>query len=332
MARDSFTWLVTGLISATASIASATVLTVGAGGDYSDIDSALTASGAGDTIRFVDSAVYSPASFLSITGKNNLTIESAAGQRATISFTGASGHGIYLNSSGVTFKDLDMTTTRDGALMASNPATGTNATITGVNFSRTVGLGNYGSAGLVETTDGMSISYSTFRGEGDMTINRGWGISWSGGTTVTVNHSSFDNLYLPINNPAGSGTTGITVTNSAFGRWHPAGWAGAIGLADGVPTVSENYNAAHGSTYDVSPMVYNPGGASVTSGANSFWVDNYGDLFVGDTAADNWEVAPALYTAASDGTTIGAWQAVPEPAALSLIALGALALGGRRRR
>ena len=97
------------------------------------------------------------------------------------------------------------------------------------------------------------------------------------------------------------------------------------------------------------------------------------DIFIGDTSAGDWTAPTGLYTAASDGTTIGAWQApvsnpphlmgdangdgvvsagdyaavqanfgavaatgeqgvTPEPATMSLLVIGGIALLRRKRR
>ena len=113
------------------------------------------------------------------------------------------------------------------------------------------------------------------------------------------------------------------------------------------------------------------GDGTVTSGGNTIKVGFYSDIFIGDTSTGDWTVASALGTAASDGTTIGAWQApvtnppflmgdangdgvvsagdyasvqanfgntlptqgaaTPEPATLVLLSVGAAAIIRRRR-
>lgn len=310
------------------SIASAALLTVGAGGDYSNISDAVTAAAGGDTIRFIDSATYSSGS-LFLSSKHGLTIESAVGQRATINFSNGS-YGFYLNANNVTFKNLNLNTesTSTSIITAEASPNGSGAVITDVNFTRSVQLSNYNVTPLVQSAEGMQITYSTFRGSGASPTGLGVGLGWSIGTTVTVDHSSFDNFMIPINQGSSSGTTDLTITNSAFGGWYAAGWSGGISMADAGPTLSEDYNARYGPGV----YIYNPGGATVTSGGNSFAVGTYAGIFAGDTSLGQWQVDPALYTAASDGTTIGAWQAVPEPSVLGLLSLSTLAAASRRRR
>jgi hypothetical protein len=328
MAWNLSSWLVAGAVGLTgmSSLAGATVLTVGSGGDYSDIGTAWAAATGGDTIRFVDSATYSSGT-LFLASKPGLTIESAPGQRATISFSSAS-WGFYLNANNVTFRDLNLNTEGENSIITAEASpNGSGAVVTGVNFTRSVQLPNYSVAQLVQSAEGMQITYSTFRGSGSSPIGLGVGLGWSLGTTVTVDHSSFDNFMIPINQGSSSGTTDLTITNSAFGIWYDAGWSGGISMADAGPTLSEDYNARYGPGV----YIYNPGGASVTSGGNSFAVGTYAGIFAGDTSLGQWQVDPALYTAASDGTTIGAWQ-VPEPSTFSLVMLGSMAMMAKRRR
>lgn len=315
------------VVTGAAHIANAAVLTVGASGDYSSIADAWAAAGASDTIQFVDSAAYSSGT-LFFSGKAGLTIESAPGQRATINFTGTD-LGFYLNANNATFRNLNLTTNSGiGSIVtAESSPSGAGATINNVSFTRTTETPDYGLAGLVQSAEGMEITYSTFRGSGSSPIKLGVGLSWSIGTTVTVDHSSFDNFMIPINQGASTGTTDLTITNSAFGGWHGAGWAGGISLGDSGSTLQENFNAAYGP----SVFIYNPAGAIVTSGGDSFTVDSYSKIFAGSTGLGEWQVHPDLYYAASDGTTIGAWQ-IPEPGSLSLLGLAGFAVLNRRRR
>jgi hypothetical protein len=207
-----------------------------------------------------------------------------------------------------------------------------NATITNVSFVRTVQLGNYDVTALVDTAGGMQISYSTFRGSGASPIGLGVGITWVPGTTATLNHNSLDNFMIPISNPGdhGSSATGLNVTNSAFGAWHSASWAGAISLAaDSENSVaSEDYNAWYNGT---GPFTYIPAG-TVNSGGHTIGSNTFAGVFVGNLGEGDWEVNPSLYTAASDGTAIGAWQVIPEPSVFGLLSLGALATTLKRRR
>jgi len=330
MAGNLSTWLFAGLIGSVgiAPWASGSILTVGASGTYTTIADAWAAAASGDTIRFIDSGTYTSSATLNLNSKSNLTVESASGQRATIDFAGGTA-GFYVNADGFTVQNLNLNTqgAADSIITAASPPVGNSATITNINFTRSVGTTGYGAHGLVQSADNMSISYSTFKGVGDDTNEgRGVGISWSVGTTLAVDHCSFDNFMIPINQGASSGTTDITVTNSAFGNWRPSGWAGGITTADSGATGAEDYNASYGPM----PLLVGPG--VITSGGHSFTVGSYSGIFAGDTSVGNWAVNPALYTAAGDGTTIGAWQAVPEPTGLSLIALGAFAFAARRRR
>jgi len=331
MDRNLSAWFMAGVVSAAgfAPTAMGNLLTVGAGGGYSNISDAWSAAGAGDTIQFIDSAAYT-SDTLFLSGKTGLTVESAPGQRATINFSSAA-IGFYLNANDVTFRNLNLNTTGFNSIItADGPPVGSNTTITDVSFGRTVQLPNYSLSSLVQSAEGMHISYSTFRGSGASPIGLGVGLGWSIGTTVTVNHSSFDNFMIPINQGSSSGTTALTITNSALGIWYNAGWAGGISLGDSGPALTEDYNASYGP----SSFIYNPAGATVNSGGHSIRVNAYNNIFAGSTGDGNWAVDAALYHAASDGTAIGAWQPapVPEPASAALIVLGTLALTARRRR
>ena len=75
------------------------------------------------------------------------------------------------------------------------------------------------------------------------------------------------------------------------------------------------------------------GAGTVTSGGHTVQATARNQVYAdaGDTSAGDWQSAAALYYAASDGTTIGAWQ-VPEPATMSLLVIGGIALLRRKRR
>lgn len=326
MAWNLSTWMLAGVVGTTgvASLASAAVHTVGAGGTFSNIGDAWAAAGGGDTIQFVDSAVYSSGT-LFLSSKPNLTIESAPGQRATINFSAAS-LGFYLNANNVTFRDLNLNHEGFNSIITAEAApNGAGAVIDGVNFTRAVELPAYSMSSLVQSAEGMQIIYSTFRGSGASPVGLGVGLGWSIGTSVTVDHSSFDNFMIPINQGASSGTTNLNITNSAFGIWYNAGWSGGITTGDAGATGSQNYNASYGPN----PLLIGPG--VITSGGNSFTVGSYSEIFAGDTSLGEWQVHPSLYFAASDGTTIGAWQ-IPEPASLGLVSVGLFIAASRFRR
>ena len=303
----------------------ADILTVGAGGTYADLEAALAVAVADDTVRFLDSATYTMANDLSITSKSGLTIESAPGQRAILNFTGDLGAnnnnywGIIYGSN-QTIRDVDIRFGRVTALVGG----GTNTTIEGVNFVMT-GCGTCGSAGQVgmETANDVSVLYSTFYGTA-AGGGGGIGISLSANNTgVLGDHVSFDNLYIPIRNT--NPNADMTLLNSAVGAFHSASWNGVFILADS--TATEDYNAVYGPSGLIDPTQ----AFKLTSGGNPIDADNYIDVFVGDPSTGDWTVDASLYTAAGDGTTIGAWQ-VPEPSTLALLAAGAVALHLRRRR
>src|SRR5690606_8787963 len=99
-------------------------------------------------------------------------------------------------------------------------------------------------------------------------------------------------------------TASFTVTNSAFGAWYNYNYYRTAIYVAG--TLYEDYNHSWG---DGQNLVWAVAGSSVTHGGHSAAVSNYIDIFTGNTSDDEWDVDEDLYTAASDGLTIGAWQA-----------------------
>ena len=294
-------------------------LTVGAGGNYAHFLDALAAATApNDTIRFLDSATYAVSNnpYLSIDG---LTIMSEEGQRATLDFTGPGGsyYGMIVDADHITVSNMIVRTSERSTLVAL--AGGTNSSFSHANFINT------GGGTGVESSKNGTFEYCTFYGAG-AAWGGGAGISWSSGTAISVNHCSFDNLETGIYNPARDAATELTLSNSAFGTWVDSRWRGGFTLnGDPVPaTVAEDYNASYG------PRVFITGPSDgndvsvTTSGGNSVHYGygaggSYSDVFTGATVNGDWTVASALYTAAGDGTTIGAWQFVATPVAGTLI-------------
>ena len=299
------------LLATTALFAPADTLTVGAGGTYADLEAALAAAVADDTIQFLDSATYTMTNDLNIAGKPGLTIESAAGQRAVLNFTGDRGannnnYWGMLYGANQTIRDVDIHFGRFTALAGG----GTNTTIEGVNFVMTgcgtcTGVGQTG----METVSGVNILYSTFYGTG-ATGGGGLGISLSGNNTnVLANHVSFDNLQTPIRNT--NADAFMTLQNSAVGAFHSASWSFVFLLANGTDPAphsyaSEDYNAVYGPNGLINP----PELFKLTSGGNSIDAALYEDVFVGSTSNGDWRVAEPLIGAAGDSLSIGAWQTV----------------------
>ena len=288
-------------------LASASLLTVGAGGTYADLEAALVAAVADDTIQFVDSATYTMANDLSLTSKPGLTIDSAPGQRATLNFTGGTGanNGNYwgmIYGRNQTLRNIDIHFERSTALAAA----GTNTTIQGVNFVMT--SPTLAQTGM-ETASDVSVLHSTFYGR-FASGGGGIGISLSGNNTgVLADHVSFDNLQTPIRNT--NPNAFITLRNSAVGAFHSASWSFVFLLANGTDPAphsfaAEDYNAVYGPNGLINP----PELFKLTSGGNSIDAALYEDVFAGTTSNGDWRVADSLIGAASDLLAIGAWQTV----------------------
>lgn len=284
------------------------VLTVGVAGMYPNFDSAMaTPPGYHDIIRFIDSETYvtTNAFYLSV---EQLTIDTIEGEQATLYFTNTTGsagqyYGLILDEDNITISNLNITAERSTIIAVGS---GSNATFRSVNFV------NSGGGTGTECQNGSSFAYCTFYGAA-AADGGGYGISWSYGAAITVNHCSFDNLKAPIRSSDGDASTTAAVTNCAFGAWYDNKYSAGITIGGTPPTATEDYNASYGPR----PFIRSGDLVKVTSGGHSI---NYGysdpsgtyaDVFAGSTSAGQWNVAKALYKAASDGTTIGAWQFVP---------------------
>jgi len=287
-------------------IVSATVITVGqSGADYDNFDDALDAAVNNDTVQFIDSETYSttnaPSKVLS-----GFTVESVIGERATLYFANATGYsgnnwGMLIDGSDFTLNNMVIKSDRKYAIYSGTELV--NPIITNVYFVMTEVTS--GPVGVV-TADGMDISYCTFYGAGNTSVG-GYGISWSADTTITVNHCSFDNHMTGIYNGSGNAST-LSVSNSVFGNWYDSKWMGGFTIDAVTATATEDYNVSYG------PRVFVRSGdlPKVTSGGHSVKAGTYDAVFTGNTLNGDWTVASGLYNAASDGTTIGAWQFVPE--------------------
>lgn len=304
--------------------AAAGVLTVGqSGADYTNLASAVAAvTETNSTIRFIDSATYNESSLIAITSSlhDGLTIESAVGQKATVNFTDAGSYCMSITRPNITIQNVGIVNNaRSVGVQAYSAAT---MTVTNVNF---VCAFESATSYLLGPGANADISYSTFRGFAPgSTGAAGIYVSFPAEETpVTVDHCSFDSLgFAPIHDYRG-GT--ITVTNSLFGNFRNGStYRRAIYVA-GV--LSEDYNVY----YEENALAWDEAGYALTDGPHTMKVAGYSDTFVGDTAAGNWEAAAPLYYAASDGTTIGAWQ-VPEPATMTLLVIGSAVTLMRYRR
>lgn len=284
------------------------VLTVGSGGMYADLASALAAPpDCGDLIQFIDSATYDMTSEAPALNIDRLTIASAEGERATLDFTaaGPSYYGLKMDADLLTVSNLNITTSVRTTLIQA--AGGTNASFRNVSFVNT------GGGTGIETLDGTSFEYCTFH-SASADWGGGFGISWSYGNAITVNHCSFNNCESGIKNPDGDASTTLVVSNSAFGQWTDSRWIGGFTIGGVACTATEDYNASYGPRPFIRGVDDGNDVAKTTSGGHSIHYGYPGsitDVFIGDTSAGNWKVPVALRTAASDGTAIGAWQPPP---------------------
>jgi hypothetical protein len=343
--------------------ASAVGFTVGqTGADYTDINVAIAAvTETNTTIRFIDSATYEMNQLDIIAAKyEGLTIESAEGQKATISFSGAGNFCTIFGQPNQTLQNVKIVNNdRNVGVLAYGA---TDFVVKNVDFVNNVANGY-----LLDAGNGAEISYSTFYGPNNTTTGgKGISVNQPVDATVSVDHCSFDNFgFAPIHNGAGAI---LDVTNSSFGDFYSVSvYRKAIYIAG---QLTEDYNR-----YYVDTAIAYPEGedySKITFGINTAKTDFRTDIFIGDTSAGDWEAPSTLYTAASDGTTIGAWQApvvnppflmgdangdgvvsagdyaavqanfgavaptqgaaTPEPATMSLLVIGGIALLRRKRR
>ena len=305
--------------------ASAVTITVGASGaDYTDFATAISAvSTTGTTIQFIDSGSYGIVTAPSLTAVKyeGLTIESAVGQKATITLDGAGGFGFLYGKPNMTLQNVKVVNNgRDAGILGDGNATG--MVVKDVDFVCSIeGANNY----LLGAAPGMEVSYSTFYGFAPgSTGAAGISVYLTAAATIDIDHCSFDNLgFAPIRNGAGAI---MTVTNSLFGNYRQGStYRKAIYVAG---TLTEDYNAY----YEELALAWHEsaGGYNLPDGPNTMNLVGYTDIFAGTPSTGDWEAAAPLHYAASDGTTIGAWQ-IPEPATMSLLIIGGVALLRRKR-
>ncbi len=294
-------WVCLIVVGCIVSMSSASVLTVGkSGAMYTTLIDALDAANPSDTVQFIDSETYL------ITGASQsydqgLIIESAPGQRATLNFSGGGWTGLYLGATDMTVRNLNIESERDVAVWCGND----NPTIYDVSVKNLVD----DKVGII-LQSGAIVSYSTFLS----TSIFGGNALQTTGLNTTIDHCSFSSWTKGI---IGSGDA--DVTNSVFGNMNS--WGGAY-CPLAYATGTEDYNAYSGCTLIADGTSITSGGNTIDLGATS--------VYAGDPAAGDWSVIPSLYSAASDGTTIGAWQA-PEPAMMTIMTVGAI-VGLRKRK
>ena len=289
-------------------IASAATNTVGkSGADYDNFYDAMTAAVDNDTVQFVDSEVYVETNHVYI-DQANLTLESATGEKATVFFTnsvsGVQVYGMRTHASHFTIRNMIIKSERTVALATGDSVLYTNTTVKNVDFvlptSNTVKKPK-----AIYTCTGMNISYCTFYGVEPL-LNKGYPIQMiADAANVTVNHCSFDQCQIPIY--TANANSHLSVYNSAFGQYKAgSSYDGGIRVQIASSTVFEDYNSAYGPK----DLVHGDDVIMVTSGGHSIDADAYTDVFTGTTSNGDWIVHSDLHTAASDGTTIGAWQFV----------------------
>ncbi len=268
------------------SMSSAAVLTVGkSGATYTTLIDALDAANPNDTVQFIDSETYLIAD-VNQNYDQGLIIESAPGEKATLNFSGGGWTGLYLGATDMTVRNLNIESDRSVAIWAGMD----NPTIDNVNITVTAD----DSKGIVGET-GLNVTSSTFIGT-----------SVYGGNAIqvigegTIDHCSFYQWTSPI--MGDSSAVNADITNSVFGVWYNTTGYAAISIKYG--SGDEDYNAYGGVSSD-----YVLSGSNVTIGVNTINLGAATSPFAGDPSTGDWSVIESLYTAASDGTTIGAWQA-----------------------
>ena len=149
--------------------------------------------------------------------------------------------------------------------------------------------------------------------------------TWVGDLIITV--TAPDGSVVDLMRKLGSGTTGGVGDSSNF---NAATITFAVGGADMWALAT---NGANGDTFDIPSGTYAPFGNLFTGVASTSYSSSSYASF-DNQLAGNWTIK-VLDTAGADTGAIGSWQIeatpVPEPATMSALALGAVAMLRRRR-